>query len=265
MKEYYSINEKDIYNNYYDVKIIENFQIFKGPDGSKGERGYDGIRGLQGLQGERGNKGTIGDTGDIGPVGYQGNEGIKGVQGVKGEDGSRGAVGLIGFRGEKGIYGLEGPDGFKGPVGEQGREGRQGFRGPQGPRGDKGAQAPQNVTIQNDNIGIGAVTMHGFVRDAGVYDYRAGMNVPDPRRGGSTNPALQTNFKAGLAAECPYNGYLTGFSWWNHIVKGEYITSEGNSTETDRITNLGHFNKTNQTGLPHSYHVDCKRVDVKFN
>ena len=51
MKEYYSINEKELYNNNYNIDIIENFQIFKGPDGPKGERGYEGIRGLQGLQG----------------------------------------------------------------------------------------------------------------------------------------------------------------------------------------------------------------------
>lgn len=259
MKEYYSINEKDIYNNYYDVKIIETFQIFKGPDGSKGERGYDGIIGLQGLQGERGNKGIIGDTGDIGPVGYQGNEGIKGIQGVEGEDGSRGAVGLTGFRGEKGIFGLEGPDGFKGPRGEQGRPGRQGFRGPQGPRGDKGPKTEQNITVQPDNIGT-PITMHGFVKDPSIFDYNPGILVQDPRNGGK-QVLHKLNIKGGLDAECSHNGYLTGFLWWNDLVKGEYITSEGNATETDRITNSNHYNKSNQTGLPHSYRVECKRIN----
>ena len=136
--------------------------------------------------------------------------------------------------------------------------------GPQGPRGDNGPEAQQNIAIVNDNTGVGAVTMHGFVNDSGVYDYRAGMSVPDLRNGGSTNPALLTNFKAGLAVECPYNGYLNGFSWWNSLVKGEYITSEGTSTDTDKITNSSHFNKSNQTGLPHSYHTECKRFDATF-
>ena len=40
--------------------------------------------------------------------------------------------------------------------------------------------------------------MHGFVKYAGVYDFRADAQVYDPRRGLDSNNALLRNFKERL-------------------------------------------------------------------
>ena len=269
MKEYYSINENNLYNNYYNYNLIENFEIFKGPDGTKGERGYEGIRGLQGLQGERGYKGNMGDTGDRGPVGYQGNEGTKGIKGIDGKRGEMGAEGLTGFRGERGIFGTMGPKGFRGAKGIKGRQGRQRYRGLQGPRGDMGNNANNNVSLGTDETGVSGLEIHGFVKSNDVFDYRAGMSVPDPRKQGSTTPALVTNYKAGLEAECTYNGYISGLSWQARHLSGKYVSdvgrSSGSGTDTNKVTDINHLNKRTQTGLPHVLKIDCKKVNVNFN
>ena len=61
MKEYYSIEDGDILDNYFKLNIIENFTIFKGldvdlptininkPKGPDGEIGYEGPQGKQGM------------------------------------------------------------------------------------------------------------------------------------------------------------------------------------------------------------------------
>jgi len=264
MKEYFSINENDLYNNYNNMKIIENFQIFKGPDGLSGERGYEGVSGLQGLQGERGYRGNIGDTGDIGEKGYQGSEGKKGIAGVKGVDGDRGPQGLSGFRGEKGISGLIGPPGFKGDIGPIGRDGRPGFRGQQGIRGERGPKSTSNVTVQPDETAVMAIPMDGFLKGpiVDVFKNTAAMTFPDPKNKGNTTPALRQDYKYGIEAECPYNGYISGLTWYNkRILSGDYV-STGNSK--DRVNNSAHNQKKLQYGLPHEIKVDCNRIDVKF-
>ena len=268
MKEYYSINEKELYNNNSNIEIIENFQIFKGPDGSNGERGYEGIRGLQGLQGERGYKGNMGDTGIRGPKGYAGSEGKNGIQGVTGVDGDRGALGFTGYRGEKGVFGTTGPKGFKGATGFVGRDGRPGFRGDQGVRGDKGKMSIQNISLKEDNTAIAGWQMHGFLKadpPPGEIISRAPMIIPDPRNGGNLNPTREMNFKPNIELECPYNGYISGLVWYNRqLNSGEYI-SNTDGTDRAKLTNSAHNNKTLQSGLPHIIKVDCNRVDVQFN
>lgn len=270
MKEYFSINEKELYNNNYNynIEIIENFQIFKGPDGSNGERGYEGIRGLQGLQGERGYKGNMGDMGVRGPQGYEGSEGNKGIQGVTGVDGDRGALGFTGYRGEKGIFGTTGPKGFKGPVGPVGRDGRPGFRGNQGVRGDKGEMSSQNISLKDDNTGVAAWEMHGFLKhtDTDKVISTAKMIIPDPRNSGNfLNPTREMNFKPSIELECPYNGYISGLEWYNTQLKSRDHISNTRGTDINIVENTAHINKRLQTGLPHTIKVDCTRVDVQFN
>jgi len=267
MKEYYSINEKELYNNNYNIDIIENFQIFKGPDGPKGERGYEGIRGLQGLQGERGYKGNMGNTGDRGQKGYQGLEGDQGMQGISGVDGDRGAIGFQGYRGEKGLFGSIGSKGFRGPMGPVGRQGRNGFRGGQGIRGKKGEISSQNISLEPDDTAVGAFPMHGFLYHPStrLAVKESTINFPDPKNRGNTGSSLRLKYRSKIEAECPYNGYLTGFLWYTNFAEsGEYIHDKDETT-TGKVSDMDHFNKTNQTGLPHLITVDCKRVTVKFN
>ena len=144
MKEYYSIEDGDILDNYFKLNIIENFTIFKGldvdlptininkPKGPDGEIGYEGPQGKQGMQGNRGRKGEMGDIGDKGEQGYQGEEGepgLKGLDGRKGDKGEQGTQGNVGGSGDTGI---------KGEKGEKGEKGDMGFTGPSGLRGETG-------------------------------------------------------------------------------------------------------------------------------
>lgn len=269
MKEYYSINEKDIYNNVYSIeKTIEEFTVFKGPTGSKGERGYEGVRGLQGLQGQRGYKGDLGKTGDRGQDGYQGYEGVKGIQGMKGPDGDKGFTGFMGFRGEKGLYGDMGPDGYRGEDGEEGLKGRIGYLGEQGDKGDMGVDKTTGVSSDGDIITNGGWEMTGFVNDSGAKSVRSQAAFPfyDPYFEGLNYKPLITNHRPLLETQCPYNGYLSGFTWYSHLIRGGQLTSkngensESDITETDRVSNPRHSEKMMEIGLPHAFRIDCKNI-----
>ena len=257
MKQYYSINETELLNNYYTMPIIENFQIFRGPTGNQGTRGHIGFQGDQGLQGERGYKGIMGETGGIGPVGFQGLEGEGGTTGKKGTKGDKGARGFEGHRGEKGIHGLNGPHGFKGPTGFVGPKGRPGYQGPQGPRGTKGPSPDTKIILTPDENSTAAFNMHGFYK-AGDSNERnrasSGNHWRDPKRGGDPTPAIATNYKFRLEAQCPYNGYLNAFSWWSEHADRDFIAS-GN--KTSRVSATNHLRYRNNIGLPYNYRVDC--------
>ena len=150
MKEYYSINDAEILNNFYNLNIIEDFTIFKGldvdislpqinkPKGPTGEIGYQGSQGKQGLQGDRGKGGQMGNAGDKGEQGYQGEEGEPGLKGRDGLKGKTGEPGEEGGIGPKGNFGLKGDRGEKGQKGIDGFVGQKGEKGDRGERGDDG-------------------------------------------------------------------------------------------------------------------------------
>lgn len=261
MKLYYSINEKDLLDNYYEINIIENFEIFKGPSGNQGNRGYTGTRGLQGLDGDRGYTGIMGETGDIGPDGYQGLEGDKGIEGKKGTKGDIGPRGFEGSRGEKGNFGLNGPQGFKGPTGFKGPDGRPGYQGPAGDKGPRGDTDDSSVTAVPDNAGVSGLYMHGFYKDSDSNNkYQASFgNFKDPRNGGSFDPALRLDYYMRREAQCQYNGYLNGMAYFSFRGDGDKIY--WNKNVTDRVTNSNHLKHRNNTGLPYRFRVGCKVVE----
>lgn len=260
MKSYYSINGKDLLDNYYEINIIENFEIFKGPNGNQGPRGYTGSRGLQGLDGERGYKGIMGDTGDRGPDGYQGFEGDKGIQGKKGTKGDIGARGFEGSRGEKGEFGLDGPEGYKGPIGFEGPPGRPGYPGPQGPRGDKGITDDASVVVVPDQAGVNGLYMHGLYRDPETFlkMKAANSNWKDPRDGGNPTPSTMLDYYFRTEAQCQYNGYLTGFAFHNNNADGDKIYWD--KDVRDKVTNGEHLTHRQNPGLPYRFNVDCRVV-----
>jgi len=261
MKSYYSINEKDLLDNYYEINIIENFEIFKGPKGNQGSRGYTGIRGLQGIDGERGYRGIMGDTGDRGPDGYQGYEGEKGVQGKKGTKGDIGARGFEGSRGEKGEFGIDGPEGYKGPRGFEGPVGRPGYPGPQGPIGNKGITDDASVRVVSDQAGVNGPYMHGLYKNHDSnLKYKAPFgNWKDPRDGGNPTPALRVDYYMRREAQCQYNGYLTGMAFWNNNADGDKIY--WNKDVKDKVTNGEHLKHRQNPGLPYLINVDCRVVN----
>jgi hypothetical protein len=261
MKSYYSINENDLIDNYYQLNIIENFEIFKGPKGNKGDRGYTGPRGLQGLDGERGYKGMLGDTGDRGPDGYQGLEGEKGIQGKKGIKGDIGPRGFEGARGDKGEFGPEGPVGYDGPKGFPGSDGRDGFQGPQGIKGPSGDTLDTSVTLGGDTAGVSGLYMHGFYNNgdsSNLYTSSFG-NFKDPRNGGSSIPAYRLNYEMRKEAQCQYNGYLAGLKYYTLDANRDKIYWDRDVK--DKITNTNHLNHRLNNGLPYRYEVDCKVVN----
>ena len=160
MREYYSIKDGEILNNFYKLNIIEDFTIFKGldvdlsspqidnPKGPKGEIGYQGPQGKQGLQGDRGRRGEMGDVGDKGEQGYQGEEGEAGLKGRDGLKGKTGEPGTEGSIGPKGNFGLKGDKGEKGQTGIDGFAGQKGEKGDRGERGDDG----QSYTCSHKDI-----------------------------------------------------------------------------------------------------------------
>lgn len=261
MKSYYSINENDLIDNYYQLNIIENFEIFKGPKGNKGERGYTGPRGLQGLDGERGYKGMLGDTGDRGPDGYQGLEGEKGIEGKKGVKGDIGPRGFEGSRGDKGEFGPEGPIGYDGPKGFPGSDGRDGFQGPQGIKGPSGDTLDTSVTLGGDTAGVSGLEMHGFtnIGDSHMQNTSSFGNFKDPRNGGSSIPAYRLDYNFTKEAQCQYNGYLAGFKYYTFYGYRDKIYWDRDVK--DRNTNAIHMNHRENNGLPYRYHVDCKVVN----
>lgn len=261
MKEYYSINENKLLDNYYKIEpVIEHFEIFRGPKGNKGSRGYTGGQGQQGLQGERGYRGIMGETGDRGEVGFQGLEGDKGVKGQEGTKGDTGARGFEGNRGEKGVNGLQGPLGYKGKPGPKGYDGRPGYKGLQGDRGAQGITQDTKIELLPDENSTAAWDMHGFygASDANVRNESAsGNHWRDPKRNGDSTPAIKTNYRARLEAQCPYNGFINAFTWWTDDGNRGYIVP---SSQTRRITDTNHWQAANNIGLPYRFRVDCKVV-----
>lgn len=265
MKSYYSINGKDLLDNYYEINIIENFEIFKGPKGNQGSRGYTGSRGLQGVDGERGYRGIMGDTGDRGPDGYQGFEGDKGVQGKKGTKGDIGPRGFEGPRGEKGAFGLEGPEGYKGPIGFKGPDGRPGYPGPQGEKGDKGITEDGDVRVVSDKVGVSGLYMHGFYSSSDSNNKMrvANTNWKDPRRGGDPTPSTMLDYYMRKEAQCQYNGYLHGMAYYS--MNGDWDKIYWDKNVRDRVTNSNHVKHRQNQGLPYRFQVDCKVVENDIN
>jgi hypothetical protein len=261
MKLYYSINEIDLLDNYYELNIIENFEIFKGPTGNDGQRGYTGTRGLQGLDGERGYRGIMGETGDRGPDGYQGLEGPKGIQGKEGTKGDIGPRGFEGSRGEKGESGLQGPQGFQGPRGFPGPDGRPGYQGPQGDKGPRGLTDDTSVNVVDDKAGVGGLYMHGFYNNPDSRNkYSAPFgNFKDPRRGGDSTPALRLDYEMRKEAQCQYNGYLSGFAYFSFNGNGDKIY--WNKDVTGRVTDSNHLGHRTNPGLPYRFKASCKVVE----
>ena len=261
MKLYYSINEKDLLDNYYEINLIENFEIFKGPKGNQGARGYTGVRGLQGIDGERGYKGIMGDIGDRGPDGYQGYEGDKGIQGKKGTKGDIGARGFEGPRGEKGDFGLDGPEGHKGSKGFKGPYGPPGYPGPPGPKGDRGITDDTKIRAVSDKAGVSGLYMHGFYSDPeSNQKYQASFgNFKDPRNGGNPTPALRLDYYMRKEAQCQYNGYLSGMAFYSNNADWDKIYWERDVK--DKITNNDHLKHRQNPGLPYRFRVDCRVVE----
>lgn len=289
MKEYYGL-DGEVANNLYKFDIIENFEIFQGPNGNVGEIGYTGQQGIQGIQGKRGNTGDLGDNGDLGPDGYQGQEGKAGEKGNKGIKGDTGMLGLQGRRGEKGIFGPRGEDGFIGEAGDQGPKGRFGYLGDQGGIGDKGETISAKTIFESQQNGMEGFRMNGFPNFDGVSTYKdaqgeeqtkkvdvinsalTGHYYRDPRNKGAVIPAIASNYKRNTEAQCPYNGYMNALSvfipdmgaafaeqtrYGDGSKDKEYIVTDSNDY-IKRPDNAGHEQARMNPGMPYAYLADCK-------
>ena len=60
-------------------------------------------------------------------------------------------------------------------------------------------------------------------------------------------------------AQCQYNGYLTGFAYWNNNADGDKIY--WNKNVADRVTNGEHLMHRQNPGLPYLFNVDCRIVE----
>ena len=289
MKEYYGLDGK-ITNNLYKFNLMENFEIFDGPQGNTGEMGFVGQQGYQGIQGKRGNPGDFGDTGDMGPDGYKGNEGEQGEKGSKGIKGDTGMLGLQGRRGEKGIFGPRGEDGFIGEAGDQGPKGRVGYLGDQGEIGDKGETVSAKTIFENQMNGMEGFRMNGFPNYDGSITYidATGNKVEkkvevineslnghyyrDPKNKGAVLPAIASNYKRNVEAQCPYNGYMNAFVYQipdlaykmaqrsyygNGKSDKEYIVNTGDKYIRPP-EDAGHQEARMNPGMPYAYQTDCK-------
>merc|ERR1712146_501654 len=164
-----------------------------------------------------------------------------GIQGKKGTKGDIGPRGFEGPRGEKGEFGLDGPEGYKGPTGFEGPPGRPGYPGPQGPRGDKGITDDTSVRVVPDKAGVSDLYMHGLYKneDSELKHKAPCGNWKDPRDGGNPTPSIRLDYNMRKEAQCQYNGYLTGFAYWNNNADGDKIY--WNKNVADRVTNGEHL------------------------
>lgn len=251
-----------------NINSIEHFDVpkFKGPQGEKGNLGYTGSRGLQGLQGPRGPQGFQGQQGDEGPQGYRGNVGEQGEKGAPGIDGSKGDIGLQGYIGPRGDFGPRGPPGPKGEEGVKGFTGFTGFRGQVGDPGPDGAPGEVQPKFISDDLEQGLDQIGVQITMDGI------SNVNKSIKGKIQNPyapfTIDYNYSINTAKEviCPPNTYLKGFSF---MKKGERNQGDWGPSSGSQL-NVGwkakgkkqgsDFNKTRH-GLPHSYKVNCHRLN----
>jgi len=270
MKEYFSVNENKLLNNYYELQVIEGFEIFKGNTGNIGQRGYVGSQGQQGMQGNRGYRGEIGDLGSSGDVGYKGNEGLPGIQGEQGMAGDDGPIGFDGNMGDKGSKGSRGSAGPDGEDGEIGIIGLKGYQGPQGVRGAMGNTPENNITIGDDENNTKLNLLTGEEINNGVPTINTtGNTIKDPINGQPMNPARKTEFNINEEIQCPWNGYLNGFTWTSddnpnlnpfQIYENTEETIDSKS-KTGKDLHTEDFNfKKMVKGLPYKYRVDCKVI-----